>query len=619
MAYVSGLIGGMAHRARNLTVALLAGTIAAITVAAPAGAGEARHGISMYGDLKYGPDFSHFDYANPDAPKGGDLRLAASGTFDKLNPFTLKGVPAAGLGYLFDTLSQQALDEPFSEYGLLAESMAIADDRSTVTFRLREQARFHDGSPVTAEDVAFTFRTLKTKGHPQYRFYYAEVDRAEVLDRLTIRFHFTNAKNRELPLILGQLPVLSKDYYETRDFEDSSLEPPMGSGPYKVATVDGGRTITYQRDPDYWGRDLPVNRGIYNFDRIRYDYYRDANIAVEAFKAGNYDFRLENVSRLWATAYKVPAINSGAMVKEEIPHQIPTGLQGFIFNLRQPVFRDRAFRHALQYVFDFEWTNKTLFYGQYTRTQSYFSNSELASSDVPEGLELEILDQFRDQLPPELFTRPFTVPETDGTGTNRGGLKKAYEILTEAGYRIVDNRLISPLTGEPIEIEFLTADPAMERIALPFTRSMKRLGIEASLRTVDSSQYENRMQTFDFDMTTTVWGQSMSPGNEQREYWGSKAADRDGSRNLIGIKDPVVDALVDKIVSAPDRETLVASVRALDRVLLWGYYVVPHFHIQSFRTVYWNKFNRPETPPKYGLGLQTWWYDAGKSAAHGLD
>lgn len=497
--------------------------------------------------------------------------------------------------------------------------MKVADDRSSVTFGLRPQARFHDGSPVTAEDVAWTFRTLKTKGHPQYRFYYAEVDQVEVLDRLTVRFHLSNPENRELPLILGQLPVLSKAYYETHDFEKGSLTPPMGSGPYRVEAVDGGRSITYRRDPDYWGRDLPVNRGFYNFDRIRYDYYRDANIAVEAFKAGNYDFRLENVSRLWATAYDIPAVKSGAMVKEEIPHQIPTGMQGFIFNLRKPEFQDRALRHALQYLFDFEWTNRTLFYGQYTRTKSFFSNSELASSGVPEGLELKILDEFRDQLPPELFTQPFTLPETDGSGNNRAGLKKAYEILTGAGYRIVDNKLISPVTGEPVRIEFLTGTPSMERIALPVTRAMKRLGIEANVRTVDSTQYENRMQTFDFDMTTAVWGQSMSPGNEQREYWGSEAADREGSRNYIGIKDPVVDALIGKVIGARDRETLVASVRALDRVLLWGYYVIPHFHIQSFRVAYWNKFDRPETPPKYGLSLATWWYDNEKAAAHGLD
>ncbi|GGB34902.1 ABC transporter [Tistrella bauzanensis] len=578
---------------------------------------EPAHGLSMYGDLKYPSDFTHFAYAYPDAPKGGTLKTAARGTFDSLNPFTLRGI-SAGVGSTFDTLTVQSLDEPFSEYGLIAETIDIAPDNSSVTFTLRRQARFHDGSPVTAADVAFTFDTLKTKGHPMYRIYYAEVEAAEVIDDHTVRFSFSNTSNRELPLILGSLPVLSKAFFETRDFTATTLEPLLGSGPYKVASADPGRSLVLERVKDYWARDLPVNVGRHNFDRQVVDYYRDDEVSVEAFKAGQYDLRLENSARRWATAYNMPEVESGKLQLAVIPHRISVGMQGLVMNTRRPKFQDPALRRAMQYVFDFEWSNKTLFYGAYTRTDSYFENSSMASSGVPEGDELALLEPFRDQLPEALFTEPYTVPRTDGSGSNREGLKAAYEILQDAGYEVRNGKLYAPDAKEPLRIEFLIDDAATERIVMPITRSLGRLGIDANVRMVDAAQYENRLQTFDYDITTEVWAQSQSPGNEQREYWGSDAADRPGSRNYAGIKNPVVDALIQKIIDAKDRSSLVTAVKALDRVLLWGDYVIPNFHLPAFRLVYWNKFGRPQVLPDYGIDLDTWWVDQALARKYNL-
>jgi microcin C transport system substrate-binding protein len=576
--------------------------------------GTVAHAFSMYGDLKYPAGFPHFQYVNPEAPKGGDVKLAAIGTFDTLNPFVLKGVPAAGIGGVFDTLTVSSDDEPFSQYGLIAETIEIPADRSWVAFTLRPQARFHDGSPITVEDVIWTFDALKTKGRPFYRAYYAQVTKAEKVGERKVRFGFGPGDNRELPLIVGQLPVLSRAYWSQRDFEKTTLEPPLGSGAYRVESLDPGRSVTYRRVKDYWAAKLPVNVGRENFDSIRYDYYRDSTVAIEALKSGEYDFRQENVAKNWATAYATPAVTRGLLKKEEIPNEVPTGMQGFVFNMRRPIFQDARVRRALGYAFDFEWSNKNLFYGAYTRTKSYFSNSELASSGMPSGEELKTLEPFRGKVPDEVFTRAYEPPATDGTGNIRDGVREALRLLGEAGWTVKGQKLVNG-RGEPMQFEILLNDSTWERIALPFAKNLERLGITARVRVVDAAQYEKRQDDYDFDVIVTVWAQSLSPGNEQREFWGSQTAGERGSRNLAGIKDPVVDRLIDLVIQASDRPSLVARTRALDRVLLWGYYVVPHWHIRAFRVVYWDKFARPAVSPKYALGFDTWWVDAQKEAA----
>jgi microcin C transport system substrate-binding protein len=576
---------------------------------------ETMHGIAMHGEPKYGPEFKHFDYADPNAPKGGTVRLAAIGTFDSLHPFILKGVPAAGLGNVFETLLASSGDEAFTEYGLLVESIDMPDDRSWVTFTLRREARWHDGKPVTPEDVIFSFDILKSKGSPRYRFYYANVTKAEKVGPRRVKFRFSGGENRELPLIIGQLPVLPKHYWEGRAFDKTTLEPPLGSGPYRVKSFEPGRSIVYERVKDYWGADVPVNKGANNFDVIRYDYYRDTTVALEAFKAGEYDFREENVSKNWATAYDAPPVRRGLIKKEQIRHERPTGMQGFVFNLRRPLFQDPRVRQALAHAFDFAWTNKNLFYGQYTRTSSYFSNSELASSGLPSPEELKILDPLRGRIPEEVFTKTYRPPESDGSGNIRKNLRQGLKLLREAGWQFKDRKLVNGKTGEPFTFEILLAQPTWERIALPFVKNLKRLGVDARVRTVDSAQYQKRTEEFDFDMIVDVFGQSLSPGNEQREYWGTTAADRPGSNNTIGIKDKAVDTLIDLVIAAPDRESLITRTRALDRVLLWGHYVIPHWHIRSFRIAYWDRFARPATAPKYTLAFGTWWVDPKMEAA----
>ena len=578
-------------------------------------AAEPRHGASMFGELKYGPDFAHFDYANPDAPKGGTLTLSAVGSFDNLNPYILRGSAAAGLSLTFESLTTGSLDEPFAEYGLLAETVEIPEDRSWVAFTLRPEARWHDGQPVTVDDVIWTLDTLKTQGHPFYRAYYANIVRAEQEGERRVKMIFDGTMNRELPLIAGQMPILPKHHFAEREFDRTTLQPLLGSGPYKVGRVDAGRSIAYERVKDYWGADLPVNRGRNNFDELRYEYFRDANVALEAFKAGEYDFRLENSSRLWATAYIGPAFTAGLIVREEIPHERGTGMQGFVFNTRRDMFKDPRTRQALAYAFDFEWTNENLFYGQYERTESYFSNTELAAEGLPGEAELALLEPFRDQLPEQVFTEVYTPPSSAGPDGLRGNLRTALEMLQEAGWEVRDGRMVNRETGQPFSFEILLISPEFERIAGPFVQNLKRLGIEARVRTVDTAQYQNRVDQFDFDMITNVWGQSQSPGNEQRDFWSSAAADIPGSRNLAGIKDPVVDHLIDKIITAPTREDLIAATRALDRVLLWGHYVVPHWHIRDERIAYWNKFARAEIEPKYGVDLFAWWVDPAKVAA----
>jgi microcin C transport system substrate-binding protein len=583
--------------------------LSALALAAPAWA--ASNGLSLYGALKYPPGFKHFDYVNPDAPKGGTVKYQAIGTFDTLNPFTLKGQPAAGAGTIYDTLLMSAPDEPVAAYGLLAESVDVAEDHLSVLYTLRKEARFHDGTPVTPDDVVWTFDTLKTEGHPRFRLYYADVVKAEKEGEHGVRFTFRTADNHELPQIVGEMPVLSKAYWANRDFEKTTLDPPLGSGPYEIASVAPGRSITLRRVKDYWGKDLPVNVGRENFDTIRYDYYRDQTIALEAFKAGQYDIRVENVAKNWAIGYDGPALQQGLIKKQEIPNKVPTGMQGFVFNTRKALFADARVRQALGYLFDFEWANKNLFYGAYTRTASYFSNSDLASSGVPQGDELAILEKYKSDLPDTLFTTAFQPPKTDGSGNIRDNLRAALRLLGAAGWSVKNGALVNA-KGEPFAFEFLLAQPEFERIVLPFAQNLQRAGIKMNVRLVDPAQYENRMRQFDFDMTDVVWGESLSPGNEQRDYWTSPAADEPGSQNYAGIKSKVVDALVDQVIGAKDRTTLLASTHALDRVLLSGYYVVPNWHLTYFRVARWDKFGQPKIFPPYALDIDSWWVETNR-------
>jgi len=596
---------------RRIATALACGVM--VTVAAGGLRAEPHHGMALYGEPKYGPDFTHFDYVNPNAPKGGKVTLSVIGSFDTLNPFTLKGVPAAGLGEMYDTLMASSADEPFTEYGLLAESIDVPADRGSVTFTLREIARWHDGKPVTAEDVVFSFETL-VKSHPFYRGYYAGVAKVEADGPRRVRFTFKPGDNRELPMILGQLAVLPKHYWQGRDFAATTLEPPLGSGAYKIATVDAGRGITYERVADYWGKDLPVNRGRNNFGTMAYQYYRDATVALQAFHGGLYDFRFENVAKTWATGYDVPAVKEGRVVKEEIANKVPAGMQGFVFNTRRPAFQDPRVRQAIGYAFDFEWTNDTLFHGAYKRTDSYFENSDLESKGLPSPAELKLLEPLRDKIPPEVFTKRYEAPVSKGPNGMRANLLEARKLLDAAGLEVKDGVRVFK-DGKPLAFEILIDSPSFERVTLPFIDNLKRLGIQASLRTVDTTQYENRTRDFDFDMIVNVWGQSLSPGNEQRDFWGSAAADDPGSRNFAGIKNPAVDALVDAVVRADTREDLEAAVAALDRVLLWGHYVVPHWHSGTYRVAYWNRLKRPEKTPPYSLAFDAWWIAEGTAPA----
>ncbi|MBK1695940.1 ABC transporter substrate-binding protein [Rhodovibrio salinarum] len=564
----------------------------------------------MHGEVKYKTDFQHFDYVNPDAPKGGTLKMAADGTYDSFNPYILKGQAAEAMGLAFETLMTSSDDEAFSQYGLIAKYIYMPEDRDWVAYTLRKDARWHDGEPITVEDVIWSFNTLKEQGHPQYRFYYKNVKSARQIGPRTVRFEFSEGLNRELPLILGQLPVLPKHYWtaEGRTFGKSTLEPPLGSGPYKVTDYEPGRYVVFERVEDYWGRDLAVNRGRWNYDKIRYDYFRDPTVIRSAIKAGNVDFRLENTAKAWATAYDVPAVRQGRLKKVKLENSRPTGMQAFVMNTRRAPFDQPKVREAMSYAFDFGWTNKNLFFGQYIRTESYFSNSELASDGLPTGREKEILEQFRGQVPPEVFTQEYDPPETDGNGYPRDNLKKALGLLREAGFEVRDMKLIDPRTGRPVTFEILLNSQAFERVVLPYVANLNRLGIEVDVSLVDSVQYQNRLDSYDFDMTVGGWPQSLSPGNEQRSFWGSAAAERPGTRNWAGIQDPVIDKLIDMVIAAPSREELVARTRALDRVLLWHHYVVPNWHMGAWPLVYWDKFRRPETTAPYALNLlDAWW------------
>ena len=570
------------------------------------------HAIAMYDLPKYPADFTHFNYVNPAAPKGGTLRLGAEGTFDSFHPYIPKG-NAVATGSI-ETLLTNSLDEPFTGYGLLAESIEWPEDRSWVIFDLRPEARWHDGRPVTADDVVWSFETLVKQGLPQYRFYYGSVEKAEKLGERRVRFVFKERNNRELPLIVGQLPILPKHYWAEHDFGKTTLEPPLGSGPYRVVDYEAGRFMVQERVADYWGRDLPVNVGLYNFDRIRTVFYRDATAIRLALKSGDLDLRQENQAKAWALDYDVPAVTMGWLKKEMIPHQMPTGMQAFAMNTRREIFRDPKVREALAYAFDFEWTNRNLFFGQYTRTKSYFSNSEMAATGIPQGGELALLERYRDRLPPRLFTEPYEPPSTDGSGWPRQNLLTATRLLAEAGWVVRDMELVNAETGEPFRFEILLVSQAFERIVLPFVRNLRRLGIDARVRLVDQTQYVNRLRSFDFDMLIAVWGQSENPGNEQRNYWTSRAAGQPGSRNYAGVRDPVVDELVELLIASPDRASLVTRARALDRALLWGFYVIPNWHIAADRVLYWDKFSRPAQPVKVGAFTNRWWYDEKKAA-----
>lgn len=572
-------------------------------------AAEGTHALAMHGTPKYPSDFQHFDTVNPDAPKGGDIRLSAIGTFDSLNPFITKGIAAASLGLIYTPIMVASDDEAFTKYGALAHNIIMPDDRSSLTIQLHKQAQWHDGQPVTADDVVWTFNTLMKDGAPFYQAYYANVKAVDALDKHTVKFTFDGTDNLELPLILGQMMVLPKHFWAERDFTATSMDLTLGSGPYRITNVDPGRSVTYERVDNWWGADLPVYRGHYNFDTITVEYYRDPTVALEAFLAGEYDFRRENTAKVWATAYNNDAVERGDIVMNSIPHAQPAGMQAFIMNTRKPVFADREVRRALQYAFDFEWSNKQFAFSSYTRTNSYFENSELASSGLPEGEELAILTDYSDLLPPELFTEPFTVPETKGNGRNRSHLSKAAAILTQAGYITgADGIRVHNETGQRLSFEIIDNQAAFERWTLPMIRNLKRLGIEATFRVIDDAQLVNRLASFDFDMTIHSFGQSDSPGNEQREFWHSSKADIEGSRNLMGIKDPAIDALIDLVIAAPDRQSLITRTRALDRALLHGYYLIPQWHINAWRVAYWDKFGQPANPSQKSLNVLTSWW-----------
>ncbi|MDL2286683.1 extracellular solute-binding protein [Desulfococcaceae bacterium OttesenSCG-928-F15] len=565
-----------------------------------------RHALSLGDPPKYGPDFTHFDYVNPKAPKGGELRMEATGGFDSLNPYILKGVSASGLSLTFDTLTTASDDEPFAQYGLLAESITLADDLSWVRFTLRADAKFHDGSPVRASDVAFSFKTLVEKGQPFYARYYHDVKDVVVEDVLRVRFDFKHANNPELPLILGQLPILSEKDWEGHAFDQSGFRILMGSGPYRIESFEPGRRIRYKRNEDYWGKNLAVNRGQYNFDHISYEYFRDAAVSLEAFKAGYYDYKLENTAKIWSSQYKGKAFDEGLILKKEIPHKLPSGMQGFSMNTRRALFKNLKVRKALVFAFDFEWSNKALFYGLYARSTSFFTNSEMEARGLPSEEELFYLEPLREILPPEVFGEVPLPPVSDGSGFPRDALLFASRLLDEAGYPLKNGKRMTP-EGRRFSFEILLYNDAFVRVSLPYVENLKRLGIEAKIRLVDPSQYVNRVRSFDFDMIVSVFPQSLSPGNEQRDFWSCAAASIPGSRNVIGICDPAVESLVESLASAPDRKSLIAACRSLDRVLRQGYYLVPNWYSAVFRIGYRNHIAMPENSPPYNLGILTWW------------
>lgn len=575
------------------------------------------YGIAMHGDLKYPKTFTHFEYVNPSAPKGGALRLSEMGTFDSLNPFILKGTSAAGIGgLLYEPLMIQADDEPFSMYGYIAETIDVSDDRKTFTFRLNPLAKWQDGTPIIATDVKWTFDTLMTKGHPFFKSYYGDIEKVHIIDDRTVRFSSKNPDNRELPLVIAQMQILPAHDFDDvkKPFDGSGMTIPMGSGPYKISTIKPGSQITYTRAENWWAKDLPLAKGRYNFDTITYDYYKDNDIALEAFFGGLYDVRSETIARLWSSGYNVKPVLNGDIIKAEIPHAQPTGMQGFIFNLRRPVFQDIRVRQAITLAFDYEWSNKQLASGAYVRTDSFFENSTLGASGLPSAAETALLKQLQEQfgtknVPDDVFMA-YTPPVTDGSGNNRANLRAAAALLDQAGYKVGKNGIRTNDKGEPLTFEYIDANPAFERWINPFIKNLKTIGISARLRTIDPTQYQNRMQNFDFDMTTSVFPQSDSPGNEQRDFWSSKMAATPGSRNLTGIQNPAVDAVTEMIIQAKTREELTTRTRVLDRILLRGHIAIPGWHFPKWRVAWRKGLQHPSTEVTKSLGvLDTWWWD----------
>ncbi len=594
---------------RRKRIAAAVTLAAALAVIAGAAAAEPRHGIAMHGEPNYGSDFTAFDYVNPDAPNGGKLVRAVQGSFDSLNPLIIKGEAVPGMReYVYESLMARAQDEPFSLYGLLAESIETPPDRAWVAFTIREEARFSDGEPVTVDDVIFSHALLRDRGRPNHQFYYSKVDKVEKTGPRTVKFTFNDGGDREMPLILGLMPVLPEHAIDPETFEQTTLEPPVGSGPYIVGEVDPGTRITYKRDPDYWGRDLPVNRGHYNFDEIQYDFYRDANAMFEAFKKGVSLFRTESDPGQWAREYEFPAVREGKVLRKEFAVELPAGMNALVFNTRREVFSDERVRKALIELFDFEWMNAKLFHGLYERSQSYFARSELSAHGRPaDERERELLAPFPGAVDPAIMDGTYALPQSDGSGRNRARVRTALRLLGEAGYELRGGQLVNTRSGEPLRFEILAVDPEQERLLLTYTRAIKRAGIEASVRIVDSAQYQRRKQTYDFDMIQNRWGASLSPGNEQTFRWSSKAADREGTFNYAGVKNEAVDAMIGAMLQAKSREDFVSAVRALDRVLMSGHYVIPLFHLPKLWVAHWRELQHPETPPFSGVDIDTWW------------
>ncbi|HUU25038.1 MAG TPA: extracellular solute-binding protein [Methyloceanibacter sp.] len=580
---------------------------------------EPQAGLAMHGSPNETADFSHFPYVNPEAPKGGRARFAKQGSFDSLNPLIVKGVSADGIReYLYESLMARAYDAPFTLYGLIAEAVETPPDRSWVEFTLNPKAKFSDGTPITADDVIFSHAVLRDRGRPNHRSYYKKVKTVEKTGDRKVRFTFDASGDREMPLIMGLMPVLPGHLFTPESFEKTTLQPPIGSGPYVVSAVDPGKSITYQRDPNYWGRDLPVNRGLYNFDEIRIDYYRDAGSLFEAFKSGLVQLRNEDDPTRWAEGYDFPALRDGRVVKEALPVETPAGMSALVFNTRRPLFADPRVRQALIKLFDFEWVNRNLYHGQYARTESYFARSELSSHGRPaDATERALLAPYPDAVTPAIMDGTFSYPVSDGTGQNREGRVEALKLLEDAGYQLKDGKLVNVETGEPFAFEILAATRAQERLLLTYARALKQVGIEARIRQVDSAQYQRRKQTYDFDMIQYFWPVSLSPGNEQSFRWGSAAAKTEGSYNYPGIENEAVDAMIAALLSAGDREDFVSAVRALDRVLLSGDYVVPLFYLPRQWVAYWRTLKRPEETPLYGYQIDAWWHDPSAQADDG--
>ena len=589
------------------------------------------HALAVLGKPALPADFPNFPYVNPDAPKGGSATLASVGTFDSFNPFILRGTAAFGLanpwvilpggsgsgtsvGHVWESLLTGSADEGSVAYGHLAETVELPADKMWVAFELRPDARFSDGTPVSAEDVAWTYRTLLAQGRPSFRIQYADVADVVVEGPRRVVFRFKSNQNRDLPLMMGGLPVLPKHFFEGRDFSKPLTDAPIGSGPYRILGFELGRSVTYTRNPDWWAANRPTGKGTNNIDRVRIEYFRDGTVAMEAFKAGQIDVRSENVSKNWATAYDFPAVKAGQVIKQNFPHHLPNGIQGYAMNTRRGVFANRLVRQAMAEVFDFEWSNKTLFYGAYTRTKSYFSNSDLASSGLPAGDELALLEPFRASLPEAVFKSEFSLPSTDGSGNNRDQMRRALDLLREGGWTVKDRKLVDA-KGQQMGFTILIDEPSLERPSLPYTQTLQKLGIDARVRVVDPAQYQRLTDDFDFDMIMVVYPQGDVPGNELRDYFSCAAAKAQGSMNVAGACDPVVDTLVEKVVTAQERSTVRSAARALDRVLLWNWYLVPNWGSLEFHVAWWDRFGRPDKPIRDGFSFDTWWVDPVKSAA----